>query len=270
MRSNWLALIVLFSVSAAAQTAPLTEDKFSAASLKLADQAYVSGWFIDPGPVALSSQPYKGGQNILKTPFFPYKSYALDAELIFGGPTDRLASGTKLVGFIAHHPTACTPKAVSRTASQALLLRRGTNRLCLNDSDNDGAFDRKFFVDNAGTMVAHQALVPKDAVAIPPVKYHETDRVKSPVSGSFSLFYYSHHSLVKEFSIGFGYVRDDGSNPNTGGITAYSFKDKDVPLSVKLFGGAYRIEKMEKGRITVLSEGTQPLTPIYLGTNCCI
>jgi hypothetical protein len=55
----------------------------------------------------------------------------------------------------------------------------------------------------------------------------------------------------------------------TNGVTAYSFKDKEIPLSTKIFGGSYRVEQMIKGRILLRSEEPQSLTPIYLGTQCC-
>jgi hypothetical protein len=263
----FFTVLTAFTLPAAAHA---TDDKFSAAALKLHDQAYVSGWFIYPGQIVVPTEPLKGGETILKTAFFPYKTYALDADHVFKEPDDRVTSGTELIGYIAHHPTACTPKAVSRTAAQALLLRGGTRHLCLVDSNSDGLFDQRFFIDSKFSLLAHQALIPKDAAAINPVRYHETDRLKSPVTGYFSLFYYAHHSWVKEFSIGFAFIRGGESTSGADGITAYSFKDKEIPVATKFFGGAYRIEKMEKGRITVRSEGPQSLTPIYLGTKCCI
>jgi hypothetical protein len=266
---NKLFLIAL-AASVSPNVANAAEDKFSATALKLPDQAYVSGWFIEPGVITVPTEPLRGGESILKTAFFPYKTYALEADHVFKEPGDRVTSGTELIGYIAHYPTACTAKAVSRTAGQALLLRGGTRHLCLVDSNNDGAFDKRFFVDSKFSLLAHQALIPKDAEVITPVRYHETDRLKSPVTGYFSLFYYAHHSLVKEFSIGFAFVRGGESTSGADGVTAYSFKDKEIPVATKFFGGAYRIEKMEKGRITVRSEGPQSLTPIYLGTKCCI
>jgi hypothetical protein len=268
-RTTYFVCTVLALSFVSPNSANAEEDKYSAEALKLPDQAYVSGWFIEPGPLTLPTEPLKGGETILKTVLFPYKSYAIDNKFEIDGAKDQLEVGTELIGFIAHRPTACTEKAVSRTAGQALLLRGGTRHLCLIDSDSDGKFDKKFFVDNGGSLFAHQALVPNDVIAIEPIAYHETDRKSSSVSGYLHLFYYSHHSLVKEFSIGFSFLRNDGSDPMTNGVTAYSFKDKEIPLSTKIFGGSYRVEQMIKGRILLRSEEPQSLTPIYLGTQCC-
>jgi hypothetical protein len=269
--ANSVSFTALFFLvcAAAPGAAEAEDDKFSAAALKLPADVFISGWFIEPGPKVLPTEPLKGGQSIIETPFFPYKTYAIDAEINFDGMKSPLAVSTEMIGFIAHQPIACTEKAVSRSAGQALLLKGGTRHLCLIDTDKDGAFDRRFYVDNGSSLWTYQSLIPKDTITIEPVKYHETDRKTSSVARVLSLFYYSHHSWIKEFSIGFSFYKEGENTGSANGVTAFSFKDKDIPMTTNLFGGNYRIEKMEKGRILVQLEGEQLLTPIHLGSVCC-
>jgi hypothetical protein len=252
-------------------SAQVVEDKFSAQSLGLKPDSYIAGWFIHPGEIITPAEPLKSLQVFLKTRLFPYKSYALDGEAPIVSSKNLLPVGTELVGFISHRPLGCTLDPVGKSAGQAILLKKGTKRSCYYDSDGDGAFDKSFIIDSKNYSFFHEeGWVPRESINIKPVAFHETDRTKSSVGRNLFLFYNTHHSWAKEFSIGYHLQKEDEFIQPADGIFGYDFKDKEIPLSVKLYGGSYRIEEMVEGRIRIRSEGPQGLTPIYLGYRCCI
>lgn len=262
--------LVLGMTLSAPVSAQVVEDKFSAQSLGLKPGSYIAGWFIQPGEIKTPTEPLKPMQVFLKTRFFPYKSYALDGEAPIVSSENQLPAGTQLVGFISHRPLGCTLDPVGKSVGQAILLKKGTKRSCYYDSDSDGAFDKSFIIDSKNySFFQEEGWVPKESEDIKPVLFHETDRTRSSVSHNLFLFYYG-HSWVKSFRIGYHFQMDDQFIQPSDGIFGYEFKDKEVPLSVKLYGGSYRIEEMVEGRIRIRSEGPQGLTPIYLGRRCCI
>jgi hypothetical protein len=260
MRGLLTALLLTVAGPAGAQA-------FDESKIKTAPGAYAIAWFIDPGPVTIPDEPLKGMTPFMTTKMFPHKAYVLDAALPLPDGGTPLAPSTQLVGLIADRPLACSNGSVKRSVVQAILLKKGTTRVCVYDENKDGTFDHVFYV--TGEALA-QGMIPNDAVAIAPVSYREIDRKNSTVQQTVFLYYYGTHSLVGEYSIGFRISDDPKFWVPAKEVYLYSFKKKDIPQSISVFGGKYRVEELVDGRLRLKSEGVQGLTPLYLGKNCCI
>jgi hypothetical protein len=222
-------------------------------------------WYIEPGPVADPPAPLKERDAFFEAKVFPHKMYVAEAALSIVSGKGQIAVGEELVGLAGKLNIGCTKRPSTFSGADALLLKAKTVHICLLDRDSDGRFDTQFAIKSLATIFLRiEGVVPDNATAIAPIPYHSGDPKMMTDLPTFRLFYGAHHSWVKEFSIGFG-VSSPFVSTVGDGYTGYSFKDKEIPLSLELFGGKFRIEEMVKGRIRVKIEQSPKKLALYVG-----